>query len=261
MGIYRVSKDNNFVVMNKTALQDERLSWKAKGLLAYMLSMPDNWRFYREELATHAKDGVDSVKSALKELGERGYLKRVRKNDENGKIYWETIVYEIPQEDSPPVEKPPMVQPQVGKPPVEKPSVENPLLLNNKELNNKELKKEEEANAYLFYQQNIGMISPFQWQQLYGFVEHDGMEEAVLIEAMKQALLQNKLSVKYITAILNDWKKSNIKTVGQAQAKILDFEQRKSQTPNYPKEVKSDDRHGRGNGANDDRLGCVRLYK
>ncbi|WP_212930109.1 DNA-binding protein [Shouchella clausii] len=144
MGIYRVSKSNNYVVMDKTALHDERLSWKAKGLHAYMLSMPDDWRFYREELSNHAKDGVDAVKSALKELSDKGYLKRVRRNDENGKLYWETVVYEVPQ---PEVEKPPVVKPSVDSPLVGKPPVENPLLLNNELLSNellsnKELKKE-----------------------------------------------------------------------------------------------------------------------
>ncbi|TES45676.1 hypothetical protein [Shouchella lehensis] len=135
MGIYRVNKNTNYVVMDKKALHDEKLSWKAKGLHAYMLSMPDDWRFYREELSKHAKDGVDTVKTALKELSDQGYLKRVRKNDENGKLTWETIVYEIPQ-------------PEVGKTPVEeplvdKPLVENPLLLSNKELSNKELSNKE----------------------------------------------------------------------------------------------------------------------
>ncbi|MFS0560105.1 hypothetical protein AB1K91_05145 [Terribacillus sp. 179-K 1B1 HS] len=137
MGVFRVKKNSNYVVMDKTSLRDERLSWKAKGLHAYMLSMPDDWRFYREELSTHAKDGVDAVKTALKELTTYGYLKRERRNNEQGKLEWETIVYEIPQKDREPLgDIPPMDKPVVEKPPMAKPPVDNPPLLSNELLSN-----------------------------------------------------------------------------------------------------------------------------
>ncbi|TKI88055.1 DNA-binding protein, partial [Bacillus wiedmannii] len=48
MGIFRVKKDNNYSVINNTGLKDKRLSWKAKGILAYILTLPDDWVFYRE---------------------------------------------------------------------------------------------------------------------------------------------------------------------------------------------------------------------
>ncbi|MGF9909529.1 replication protein [Brevibacillus porteri] len=98
MSIYRVKKDSNYVVLNNTGLRDPQLSWKAKGLLAYMLSMPDDWQFYDEELETHAKDGRDSLKSAIKELRMSGYFKRVPKQGEGGRLAgWETVVFETPQ--------------------------------------------------------------------------------------------------------------------------------------------------------------------
>ncbi|UZM97330.1 hypothetical protein OL548_19285 [Lysinibacillus sp. MHQ-1] len=43
--IYRVVKNDNFVVLDKGFLNNDQLSWKAKGLLAYMLSLPDDWDF------------------------------------------------------------------------------------------------------------------------------------------------------------------------------------------------------------------------
>lgn len=42
MGIIRVKKDSNYSVINNTGLKDERLSWKAKGILAYALTLPDD---------------------------------------------------------------------------------------------------------------------------------------------------------------------------------------------------------------------------
>ncbi len=42
--IVRVNKRSNpYVVIDKTALNDDRLSWKAKGVLCYLLSLPDDW--------------------------------------------------------------------------------------------------------------------------------------------------------------------------------------------------------------------------
>ncbi|MCU5830256.1 replication protein, partial [Clostridioides difficile] len=48
MGIIRVSKDkdNPYVVLNKTCLEDVKLSWQAKGLHSYLISKPDHWKIY-----------------------------------------------------------------------------------------------------------------------------------------------------------------------------------------------------------------------
>lgn len=97
MSILRVEKNANYVVMNRTALNDERLSWKAKGIMAYMLSMPDDWTFYINELTKHSVDGEKAFRSGLKELKENGYVKRKPVRDGNKIIGWETIVVEVPQ--------------------------------------------------------------------------------------------------------------------------------------------------------------------
>jgi uncharacterized phage protein (TIGR02220 family) len=107
LSIYRVKKNANYVVMNRTVLNDDRLSWKAKGLHAYMLSMPDDWVFYNEELAKHSADGIAVIKSSIKELKQYGYLVRKPMKDDKGKILsWETHVYECPEVDFPPTGKP-----------------------------------------------------------------------------------------------------------------------------------------------------------
>lgn len=130
MATFRVNKDKNYTTINNTGLRDERLTWKAKGILAYILSLPDDWVFYMEEVATHSKDKLDSLKSGIKELKEHGYVKRYPVKNEKGKIArWEMIIYEVPQGEYPLVENPLM-----EKPLVDKPLVENPLLLSTKEL-------------------------------------------------------------------------------------------------------------------------------
>lgn len=94
--IVRVIKDKNFVVMDKTALQDISLSWKAKGIMAYMLSLPDDWTFYIEELVKHSTDGESSFRAGFKELRDRGYVKRIPIREGSRIVSWETKVYENP---------------------------------------------------------------------------------------------------------------------------------------------------------------------
>ncbi len=134
MSIIRVEKNANYVVMNRTALNDDELTWKAKGIIAYMLSMPDDWTFYIEELIKHSKDGEASFRSGFQELKDRGYVKRYPIRDENNKITkWETVVSELPHE-----EKPHLENPHVENLDVEKPQVENQGLLNTDELSTDE---------------------------------------------------------------------------------------------------------------------------
>ena len=86
MSIIRVDKKQNFVVMDKTGLEDPNLSFKAKGLLAYLLSKPDNWYCHSKHLAKVGQDGISAVKSGLKELREQGYLEKRKIRDKKGKI-------------------------------------------------------------------------------------------------------------------------------------------------------------------------------
>ena len=97
--VIRVKKrPSNFVMMDKTFLEDDRLSYKAKGLLAYLLSKPDDWKVIVGNLVNSSKDGKASVYAGLKELKECGYYEKVPVRNEQGTriIRWESTVYEMP---------------------------------------------------------------------------------------------------------------------------------------------------------------------
>lgn len=144
--IIRVEKNQDYTVINNTSLYDERLSWKAKAIHVFMLSKPDNWTFYNEEMVKWAKDGLDSFSSGLKELKKFGYVKKEQRRGQNGKFEWVTVVYEVPQEsaeqspsepptekpsmENPPTEEPYTEKPSMGNPSVEKPSMEKPFVEN-----------------------------------------------------------------------------------------------------------------------------------
>ena len=98
--IIRIQKKrNNFVMLDKGFLEDNRLSFKAKGLLAYVLSKPDNWKVIVKDLVNNSTDGKSAIYSGLRELKEHGYYKKEPVRDEKGQIiYWESVIYECPEE-------------------------------------------------------------------------------------------------------------------------------------------------------------------
>lgn len=66
--------------------RDPKLSFKAKGLLTYLLSHSDGYRLTVEQVVAEATDGKSAVYSAIKELVEHGYLERVQRRGERGKV-------------------------------------------------------------------------------------------------------------------------------------------------------------------------------
>ena len=104
MSTFRVNKNVNYTVMSNHHLQDKRLSLKAKGLLSYMLSLPDDWDYSLKGLTIGCKDGLDSVRTAVLELEEHGYVRRQKVRNAKGQIIdYDYQVYESPVEDAPSV--------------------------------------------------------------------------------------------------------------------------------------------------------------
>ena len=97
----REQKNNEhpFVQVNMFFINDSLLSYKAKGVLLYLLSKPDDWVISIQDLMNHSTDGKTSIKSAIKELTLRGYIIRTRtKNKSNQFIGYDYAIYEtIPE--------------------------------------------------------------------------------------------------------------------------------------------------------------------
>ena len=75
---------NPYAQINRRTIQNPKLSWKAKGLLAYLLSLPDDWKIHISELPKHCRDGVKATRAAFKELEVEGYITGSRMRDEKG---------------------------------------------------------------------------------------------------------------------------------------------------------------------------------
>ena len=106
----RVVKDRDYTTVHNGYIKRNDLSWKAKGIMTYILSNSDAWNINLSEVMTHATDGREGFRSGWNELVEAAYVKRVPvKDDETKRIkYWETIVYEKVDlaKDEPHAEKP-----------------------------------------------------------------------------------------------------------------------------------------------------------
>ena len=86
----------NFTMMPNEVLNCESLTWKAKGIFAYMLSRPDGWKFYRSQLSNVSKDNKDAVNTAIKELVDHGLLSLERAHSEKGFRASDNIVLHWP---------------------------------------------------------------------------------------------------------------------------------------------------------------------
>ena len=100
MIVNRVEKIGNFTTIDNGYLNDEDLSFKAKGILTYLLSLPDDWVVHIEQIVTKSKDGIASFRTGLSELIDKGYLKRYPVKEDGVIIRWETEINESLDIDS-----------------------------------------------------------------------------------------------------------------------------------------------------------------
>lgn len=86
--------------MSNNHFKDRRLSYKAKGLLSVILSLPPEWDYTIGGLAALSADGTDSVNSGIRELEKYGYITRRQLRDERGRMsHNEYLVYENPADN------------------------------------------------------------------------------------------------------------------------------------------------------------------
>lgn len=76
MGKIKINKKGNYTVIYNHALHNRNLSMKAKGLYAFMWSLPPDWDYSINGLVAVLKEGRDAINEALKELEKEGYLVR-----------------------------------------------------------------------------------------------------------------------------------------------------------------------------------------
>jgi predicted transcriptional regulator len=98
MDIVRVIKSKDYTTICNRIFKDRRLSLKAKGLLAMLLSFSDSWKLSISGLYSILKEGKVSIRSTMNELIKYGYVERERVKDKKGVyIGINYIVFESPK--------------------------------------------------------------------------------------------------------------------------------------------------------------------
>lgn len=90
MAQLRKFNNSGALVLPWETAQDEHLSFLARGVLAYVLSMPAGWDFSIERIAKSCKatvkgSGREAVTAAMRELEDRGYRRVVVERDDAGR--------------------------------------------------------------------------------------------------------------------------------------------------------------------------------
>lgn len=101
------TKRDNFLVVSKIFLQDQKLSLTERGLLATMHSLPDDWDFTIAGMGKILPDGEARIRSALDGLVSKGYVSKTQSKKSNGKFGRNIIeVNERPLVEKPLAENP-----------------------------------------------------------------------------------------------------------------------------------------------------------
>lgn len=97
--IIKVEKQKNYTVISNHIFKDDSISARAKGIYAYLMTLPEDWKLYKSELFKHFTEGEKAINTAFKELEENNYIFKSKSKGEKGKFTgWEYTIYEVPPE-------------------------------------------------------------------------------------------------------------------------------------------------------------------
>lgn len=92
----RVLPRESFTTIRNTAVRDKHLSFRARGLLAWMLSHQTGRLITAAAMVDAGMEGRDSIRTALRELEAAKYIRRIRYADTTGQWFHEMTVTDLP---------------------------------------------------------------------------------------------------------------------------------------------------------------------
>lgn len=184
MAVLRNRTQKNFTIVSNGILQEKSLTLKERGMLATLLSLPNDWDFTVFGLMKIIPEKKDAINSAINSLEKKGYIKRYRLRDEQGHMKATVIeVFDTPQSDdgtnsdnndegddpdddtnmdkpevnvpasgnpasdNPTLDNPTLDNPTLGEPTLEEPTLEKPMLENPQQYNTKSNNKSKESET------------------------------------------------------------------------------------------------------------------
>jgi hypothetical protein len=114
--IIRRKVNSRFTVVPNEPIADERLSFEGLGLLAYLLSRPDNWTINLAQLRDRGGVGREKMQQLMRQLIKLGYAIRRRDRHPETQRFgpWEYVIYDHPQGVSEPETENPSVGSEGG---------------------------------------------------------------------------------------------------------------------------------------------------
>ncbi|MGZ9518292.1 DnaD domain protein [Staphylococcus epidermidis] len=221
MAIFRTIKESgDFVTVHKAFVFDNKLSAKAKGILLYFLSRPDNWQIYTSEVVKHMNDGQKSINSGIQELIKSKYVHRIQKRTDNGVFNgYEYLVYEKPTEM-------PFSANGLsanGKTENRKGQTTNNNSTNNDLTNNKNTNNvtDETSKLFQYISNNLEIIqNPLKAQQLEEAIKDFKDNKLEIVTVATDYCKENNKGVNYLIKVLENWNKDGVNTKEKAISKI-----------------------------------------
>lgn len=93
--IIRIKKTEQYFTMRNSIVVDLQLNDEGYRLYSFLMSCPDDWTMYNNDIINRFQKTEYWLKKALSSLKKAGYLERIQKH-KDGRYEWETIVHEIP---------------------------------------------------------------------------------------------------------------------------------------------------------------------
>lgn len=213
--------EREFVILRNKEAQRTDLTYAAVGLLVYLMSLPEDWTIYVDQLKRKGA-GRDKIRALLQELETAGFIHIEQNRNEGGTFTPnEYHAYAMPEYNpyyQPSPEKPLTVEPLTDKPLTVNPQLQRKQSTketNHKANNNKNAAAvvpddtplyEQDTPAgrvYRFYESNFGLCTGHNKDLLFEYLNESG--ELWLIEAMKIAAKAGKRTMRYVDGILKNW--------------------------------------------------------
>lgn len=94
--IIRGKRPDRYLIIANSTIRDIRLTFRARGVLAFVLSWPDGHRMTSSDIAQWGVEGREAVRTAFRELETAGYLTIVKKQYASGRWATTITVYDTP---------------------------------------------------------------------------------------------------------------------------------------------------------------------
>lgn len=142
-------KNENFTIISNVFLKDKNLSLKAKGFLAIVMGLPNDWEFSINGVCSILKEGKTAIYNVIDELKDWGYCTVVTCRDEKGRIAGNDYTfYETPQMGTQHIDNPRMENPNMdNQPQLNTNSIKDVFKEGIKEIERNQKKEEEELFA------------------------------------------------------------------------------------------------------------------